>query len=44
MDRKFLKINCKQKILIFRSSIYAEQNIYILDTHNPKIKMFLTDG
>lgn len=44
MDRKFLRINCRQKILILRSSIYAEQNIYILDTQNPKIKIFLTEG
>jgi len=43
-DRKFMRINCKQKILILKSSIYADQSIYILDTHNPKIKMFLIEG
>lgn len=44
MDRRFLRINCKQKLLILRSSIYPEKNIYVLDTHIPKIKMFLIDG
>lgn len=44
MDRRFLRINCRQKILVLRSSVYSEQNIYILDTSNPKIKLFLTDG
>ena len=44
MDRRFLRMNCRQKLLILRSSIYPEQNIYILDSHIPKIKLFLTDG
>lgn len=43
-DRRFIRINCRQKMLVLRSSIYPEQNIFILDTHNPKIKMFITNG
>ncbi len=44
MDRRFLRINCRQKLLTLRSSIYPEQNIYVLDTHLPKVKLFVTDG
>lgn len=40
-DRRFLRINCRQKVLVVRSSIYAEEPIYILETHLPKVKMFL---
>ena len=43
-DRRFMRINLRQKMLVLRSSIYPEQNIFILDTHNPKIKMFIMDG
>lgn len=31
-------------MLVLRSSIYSEKSIFILDTQNPKIKMFVTDG
>ena len=43
-DRRFIRLNSKQKMLVLRSSIYPEQNIFILDTHNPKVKMFVTNG
>lgn len=29
-DRKFLRVNCRQKVLAVRSSVYAEEAIYIL--------------
>ncbi len=40
-DRKFLRVNCRQKILVVRSSVYAEEPIYILDTHIPKVRLFV---
>jgi hypothetical protein len=43
-DRRYLRINCREKILVLRSSVYAEENIYILNTEDPKIKMFVMDG
>jgi hypothetical protein len=43
-DRRYMRLNLRQKILVLRSSIYPQHSIFVLDTHNPKVKLFFTDG
>ena len=43
-DRPFLRINPRQKVLQLKSSVYPEQSIWVLETHNPEVRLFLTGG
>lgn len=43
-DRRFLRINPRRKVLTLKSSVYSQDDIYILNTSNPKIRLFLIDG
>lgn len=43
-DRRFLRINPRRKVLVLKSSVYSRENIYILNTDNKKIRMFIMDA
>lgn len=43
-DRRFIRINPRRKILVLKSSVYSREPIYIINTSNPKIRMFLIDA
>lgn len=43
-DRKFLRINPRRKILVLKSSVYSRENIYVLNTNNSKIRMFMMEA
>lgn len=38
------RLNINNKILILRSSVYSKEDIYIISTSNPKIRMFFMQG
>ncbi len=38
------RINVKNKLLILKSSVYSKEDIYIINTNNPKIRIFLMQG
>ncbi len=38
------RLSIQNKILILRSSVYSKEDIYIIGTSNPKIRMFFMQG
>ena len=43
-DRRMYRINVKSKLLVLKSSVYSKEDIYVLPTDNPKIRVFFMQG
>lgn len=43
-DRRMYRINIKSKLLVLKSSVYSKEDIYVLPTDNPKIRVFFMQG
>lgn len=43
-DKRYYRINTKNKILILKSSVYSKEDIYVIPTDNPKIRFFFMQG
>ena len=43
-DKRMYRMNIKNKLLVLKSSVYAKEDIYIVPTNNPKIRVFFMQG
>ena len=39
-----MRINPRRKVLVLKSSVYSKEYIYVLNTSNPKVRVFFMQG